>query len=266
MYLMYLDESGHSGLFHKNIRPESDFFILGGVIVKEENMIKCVKDCLQFKEKRFPVELHKVPIHAVDLNNIGRSEKNPYEGVLTVELGKKLLVDCYDEISKYPIEAIAVIVDNVELKNKYITPYNPYLLAYRVILEKFSRLIIARKDKYNQLGIVYVAESSNNLKRNLQQNHELILRSGTQFHKDFFNIFDQLVIQSMDKSPFYEIADLICYAYHRKYYRWLCKHLGRLVPEDDFLSIIEPICTLEIGTVLIDGKVQVKFIPQIRQF
>lgn len=266
MYLMYLDESGHSNLSSPRVRVQSDFFLLGGVIVKEENYIKCDKDFKNFKKKIFPPELADMPIHSVDLNQLSRGKDNPYKGIISESVGKDILKECYKYIAKCPIEAIAVIIDNYELKNKYVRPENPYLLAYRFVIEKFVKIVKGRKDLHNQMGVVNVAESSGGLKKNLQRIHSLVMDHGTEFVDDFSNILSPLNIEPMTKSSYYEIADLVCYAFQRCYYSWLCTDLGLLPAKDDYLSLIQPICTLEIGSVRVHGTVRMKVFPNIRKF
>ena len=63
MYFIYLDESGTSNLNQINPREESDFFVLGGFMVKEKDLIECNKKFIEFKKKNFPEELLDYPIH-----------------------------------------------------------------------------------------------------------------------------------------------------------------------------------------------------------
>jgi len=123
MYLLYLDESGNPEIDKPRKFPQSDFFVLAGIFIKEEDYDKCKERFESFKDENFPECCKDMPIHAVDLNQVGRSNKNPYDGLITQEEGKSLLRDSYKFISTLPIEAITVMIDNVEHRNKYHMNY-----------------------------------------------------------------------------------------------------------------------------------------------
>ncbi len=263
MYLMYLDESGHSRLDNPRIREQSNFFLLGGVIIREEYYQQVNKQFLDFKNSTYPKEIANIPIHAVDLNNVSSSSKNPYRGKITDKEGKKLLESTYEFISTLPIEAIAIIIDNHRLKEKYRRPDNPYLLAYEFIIEKFHKIISGRDETQNQFGVVNVAEVSNKLSNNLIRIHERVMKCGTDYVKNYSRIFNQLNIEPTNNNAMYEIADLICYAHQRAYYIWLCQNLGREVIDEKYLAKVKPICTLRIGKFLLND-VHVKIFPEPR--
>jgi hypothetical protein len=260
---MYLDESGHSRLDNPRIREQSNFFVLGGLIVKEEFYQEINDRFIEFKKINFPKEITSLPIHAVDLNNVSRSSKNPFKNKISDKQGKDLLASSYDFISKLPIEAIVIIIDIHNLKEKYKNPDNPYWLAYEFIIEKFDKIVVGRKEKQNQFGVVNIAECSNKLSTNLLKIHERVMKNGTDYVKDFTNIFSQLNIESVSNNSLYEIADLICYAYQRAYYVWLCQNLGRTCIDEGYLGKIKDICTLKIGKILLD-EVNVKVFPEPR--
>jgi hypothetical protein len=69
MYFVYLDESGDSR-FRDDAREESDFFILGGLIVLEKNIGNINQKFREFKQQNLPENLWDYPIHAVELNHI----------------------------------------------------------------------------------------------------------------------------------------------------------------------------------------------------
>lgn len=265
MYLLYLDESGHSNLNNPRTREQSDFFLLGGIIVKERDFLECDKKFRDFKQKIFPGVVSKIPVHSVELNNIDIARKNTYKGILTDEEGKEALTKCYEFLAKCPVEAISVVIDNNELKQKYTNPHNPYVLAYEFILEKFQKIIKKRKEDENMIGLVNIAECSTKLSTNLKHIHELIMQHGTQYVKDYDNMLNFLNIEPMEKSSYYEIADLVCYAFQRSYYQWLCKNLNKKYREYNYLKIIQPICTSYIGSYRI-GNANLKIFPYKRRF
>jgi len=263
MYLIYLDESGTSNLNIKNPREESDFFVLGGLLVKEKDLKKCNEKFNKFKQENLPEELWDYPIHAVELNQISKHKKTKYKDVLTDKQGKEFLTKVYSLINTFPIEAIVVLIDNHELKKKYVKPVNPYYFSYEILIEKSQKIIEGRNDENNLIGMVNLAECSQTLTRELKRIHGNFIANGTKYKK-LENIFRNLNIESNKKSCYYEIADLICYAFRRSYYAWLCKNLEKKPIKDNYLSLIYDICTLKIGHILIEKKVRIKVFPNPR--
>ena len=253
MYFIYLDESGISNLKIKNPREESDFFVLGGVLVKEKDLNECNQKFQEFKKENFPKELWNYPLHAVELNHISKHKKTAYRGVLTDEQGKEVLKKAFELINSFPIEAIAVLIDNHELKQKYHNPINPYYLSYEFLVEETQKIIEGRGDENNKIGMVNLAQCSQKLTKELKRIHGNFMANGTR-HEKLNHIFHHLIIEDNKKSCLYEVADLVCYAFGRSYYAWLCKHMGKMEIRDNYLSLIKDICTLKIGHILINGE------------
>lgn len=264
MYLLYLDESGHSNIKNPLKFPEGDFFVLGGVIVKEENYHTCNEEFRKFKRTNFPKLVADLPIHAVELNNIGHSSNNRYDGHLTPAEGKELLKRIYDFINGCKIEVIVVVIDNIALRKQYVRPENPYVLAYEFLLEKFAKIVEGRDDVHNQIGLVNLAQSSEKLHQNLKLVHKHAKTHGTTYVKDYTKILPMLNIEPMESSSYYEIADLVCYAFQRHYYGWLCTHLGKQNNGEGYVFHIKAICTLDIGQAFFGHKedsVRLKLFP-----
>jgi len=194
MYFLFLDESGNPWLDNAKIREQSNYFLLGGLIIKEEHFTKVDLEFKQFKKDNFPKELINLPIHAVDLNQVSRSKDNIYKPYLTDVQGKELLKKSYDFIAKLPIETIAIIIDNHNLKLKYLYPVNPYDFAYKLILEKFQLIISKRNDPNNKLGLINLAHYSNRITVNLTKIHNEILHNGTDYVSDYSNIYYKLQV------------------------------------------------------------------------
>ncbi len=267
MYLMYLDESGCPNIDTPRKYPESDFFILAGLIIKEDDYTDCKERFEEFKREKFPEDIVGFPIHAVYLNQVGYSSKNPYNDFITIEEGKTLLKDCYNFVSTLPIEALAVMIDNVEHRKQYSSPIDPYKLCYKFVLERFQRIIAGRNEKQNIWGTVNIEKCSHKLARKLNKLHDELLEEGGEYDK-FDNIFRRMNIERGEKSPFYEIADMICYAFQREYYHVLCEKMGKPHAKyEGYLGMIKDICTLNIGRhVWKELGVPLKVFPRPRQF
>ena len=263
MYFIYLDESGISRINRNNVREEADFFVLGGIFIKEEDLLECIHLFTEFKKSKFPEQLQNYPIHAVELNHISRNEKTKYKGIFSDEQGKKLLQEIYDFLNTLKIEAIAVIVDNFLLKEKYCNPANPYYLSYEFLTEKIQKIISKRNESHNIFGMIHLSECSETLTREIKRIHGNFVANGTKY-SDFKNILPNIIIERNTKSCFYEIADLVCYAFQRCYYAWLCQNLNKMEIKEDYLSKLNKICTTNIGKILLNEKFHVKVFPEPR--
>lgn len=267
MYFVYLDESGDSR-FKESVREESDFFILGGVIVKEKDLQECDKKFKEFKQANLPEELWDYPIHAVELNQMSKYKETKYKEYLTDIQGKELLEKIYSFINELPIEAIAVIIDTYQLKKRYPQPKNPYFLSYEILIEKVQKIVEGRTEPENTLALINLSRSSEDLARELKRIHNDFKAKGTRYKK-LDNIVNLLNIEDNKNSSFYEIADLVCYAFRRSYYSHLCKNLKKLEIEDNYLFSMKKLCTLNIGHFVVtseDGKekIRLKIFPEPR--
>jgi len=264
MYLMYLDESGIRNPRAKKVREDSNFFTLSGVIIKEKDFHKVTMDFRNFRESIFPESLKGKPIHAVELNNLKYNKKSMYQNQLSPEEAKDILRKAYNLISKMPLEAIAVIIDHHELCKKYPVPKDPYELSYAFLLEKFQKIISKRSDQHNSLGLINVAHCENSVSKKIMNIHNTTMSFGSKYVSEYNNILPLVNIEPLNKSEMYEIADIVCYAFSRAYRSWLCKNLKmKLLEEPSYLDIINPICNLKIGKILMD-KANLKIFPYPR--
>ena len=271
MYSLYLDESGNSGL--RPSKPLDNFFVLGGVLVKEENYFPCLKGYDDLKQT-FPESIREYPLHAVQLHHVeprgeNRTE-NPLVGKITPNEGKTLLTSAYNQMAKLPMEALAVIIDNYQLAEQYGTrAKNPYDLAYTFLLEKFEKIIEARRrtEPSDIFGIVNLSQASTPLKTRIESIHTRLVDEGTEYVK-FRAVFRKVNIQPMRSSRFFEFADIACFTYKRAYYAYLLSHLSpNFKPIENYIDLIENNCKLiTFGKVKIHGKINVKIFPDFRQF
>jgi len=261
MYLLCLDESGIYNLKQKKVHEDSNFFVLAGVIIAEKDFHKIKESFCSLKNEILPVDLQTIPIHAVELHNLKYNKKSIYNKFFTPEQARDILLKFYNFLKDLPIEAIAIIIDNYELCNKYISPDNPYLLAYKFMVEKFQKIIEKRND-CNSLGIINISQSHQNITKRIEEVHKQIMFEGTKYVQEYRNLLPRVNILPTKEFPFFEIADLICYAFSRSYRGWLCKHLKKKDLEgSDYLEIIRPICTTKIGRISIGGKINIKVFP-----
>lgn len=262
MYLLFLDESGFSDPNHPAQYEEADFFVIGGVIVKEQNYQNVLDKFKGFKQANLPKEVADKPVHARDLNQVGLAGKdNQYVNVLSPENAKELLKRTYDFISTLPIEVIAITIDNVVFREKYTSRENSYLMSYKFLIEKFQK-IISKRNGTDSHGIVTIATSS--MATKLAKHHEFLIKNGTEYVQ-FKTIFPKLNIQNQAECIFLEIADLIAYAYNRSYHDYLCEHLGKKTSNESYLMQISSLAKdITIGKIIIGDKIRTKIFPTAR--
>jgi hypothetical protein len=251
MYFLYLDESGNANI-DKIWYPDSDFFVLGGMIIKEEHLLEEERKFIEFRNGILPKDLVNTPLHAHLLYQISAGLKKAQH--LDSESAKIILIKAYEYIAKMPIESIIVIIDNVALRKQYTTPENPYKLSHEFITEKFQKIINKRNEKNNVKGLINLSASSKITHSLLHQSQKMIISNGSTYVSKFDRVVGVLNIEPMKASPFYEVADLICYAFQRGYREWLCKNLNKKYVEENFLDIIAPICTNNPGKTLLKSQ------------
>lgn len=263
--MLFLDESGYSDPKKPAKYPEADFFVIGGIIIQEKNYDECIDKFKEFKSENFPPGAASLPIHAVELNQLAYNSDSKYKEYLQPEEAKAILKKTYEFIATLPLEAIAITIDNVELRKKYTYPENPYEMAYRIIVEKFQSIIDKRNEIYNRFGIINLSHSNYKLTKKISEIHSSIIKNGTDYVR-FTKIFPKVNIEATSQSPYFEIADLVCYAFNRFYRNWLCLYMGKKTnTEEDYLMCLEPICrSIKIGKITINKKIRTKYFPSPR--
>ncbi|VVC00662.1 Uncharacterised protein [uncultured archaeon] len=261
MYFLYLDESGNPNI-SKIWFPESDIFVLAGAIVHESAYKEIEEGFRLFKISNLPIEVREKPIHAVDLNNTLAKNKCIYKNFMTYDQGQAILEATYAFLSKQKMEIIGVIIDNVEYREKYSKPDNPYELSYRFVLEQFQQTI--DKNNHCELGQVNLAQSQQVLKKRITSLHKTATQNGTGYMK-LPNIIKTVNINPINDSCFYEIADLVCYAYQREYSNWIRLQIGKKIyDKKSYLSIIANLSKMT-NEKQSNGSTAMKIFPRKRE-
>lgn len=275
MKMLFLDESGNYSTRTAS-REQSDFFVLGGVIIDEKEYQNCVVQYNIFKSN-LPEKVRDLRLHAAEIRHAHRpnQEKNHWRGLVSEAEGLETLSKAYKELLlNLPAQYYAVIIDNIELKKKYRSPDYQYTLAYQFLLERFDKL--CRGGNQHEFGYVNLAGSSNYVSRKIIETHESLLTGGTSgfsplggtFENKFKRILPTINIADFRSSIFFEIADLVCYAFNRAYYAYLVSHIANFYnANDDFLSIINTkIPDLSPLNHCYLGDVAVKVFPYKRKY
>lgn len=129
MYLMYVDESGDPGL----VNSPSRYFVLSGLVVHESHWLPYLDQLIAFRRRmqstfglRLSEELHAAAFinHPGELVRIRRNDRLTIIRMLTSELA-----------TMDQFRLINVVVD----KSNKTLPYDPFIMAWRVLLQRFSK-------------------------------------------------------------------------------------------------------------------------------
>ncbi len=133
-YIVFVDESGDHGL--QSIDPHYPIFVLAfAVFAKHDYANVCVPDLLQFKFRYFGHA--QTILHEHDI----KKAKGPFRILVDSSRRASFLADLGSLIERVPFTLVAVAIHKAALKEKYITPSNPYALAMEYGLERVCALL-----------------------------------------------------------------------------------------------------------------------------
>lgn len=139
MYTLYLDETGLSTL--KNINPQKPFFVLAGIVVKDENRGKLENGANLIKFK-FWSKINIV-FHSVDIGK----RKGPFKFLTDPAIEKEFLKLLFSYLTRAPLWALMVNIDKKEWKKKNPKDDDVYKIAVRQILESYLLFLTSRRPK-----------------------------------------------------------------------------------------------------------------------
>lgn len=167
MYVLYVDESGRSGL-HDPIQP---FHILGGVAFHdsewkaiERDLMACV-DLLVPGPRPPDWELHMAHIYH------GKGYFRPMSRVI-----RSALVDCVTNLfANYSMTLFMMAIDKPRLVQQYAYPVPPTRLAYEFMIERFDRFLQRQQDS---VGMI-VSDDQKGEEKIIRAAQEAYRRTGT---------------------------------------------------------------------------------------
>lgn len=131
MYLMYVDESGDSGLQNSPTR----YFVLTGLVVHELRWQPCLEQLINFRrrmQRTFGLRLRE-EIHSARLIN------KPGELVRIKRNDRLTIIRAFtEELARLPdVSLINVVVD----KTPKAAPYDVFSMAWRALVQRFENTI-----------------------------------------------------------------------------------------------------------------------------
>jgi hypothetical protein len=167
VYVLYVDESGRSGL----LDPNQPFHTLGGLAFHDsewkaiESTLIARVDALVPPPRPPDWELHMAQIF---------HGKGHFHGMSRTT--REALVDAVaDLFSTYTMTLFMMVIDKVNLVQQYVWPVPPPRLAYEFMIERFDRYLSHRQD---QVGMI-VSDDQKGEERVIRAAHEAYRRRGT---------------------------------------------------------------------------------------
>jgi hypothetical protein len=213
MHMLFIDESG--ALTPKNKTPANGMFVLGGVVIPEDQWHHISKELSQLKEA-----------YKIDGELKWRYfASNREGGIHHLDAAKKeeVRTKIFSIITRYKsVKIISAVVDvNKAYKLAYIKDQNDlYWFAYKQVTERFqyylqdlSRLV---GSKIN--GIVVCDHRGNKDDSQLRDLHQKLLSGGKFNQSTYDNLIEGVFLAPSHMSVGIQIADMVGGAIYRKYY------------------------------------------------
>lgn len=200
MYLMYLDESGSTGLDLDN--KNQPYFVLAGVCVKDSKWHE-INDYFEQEKIKIYSDFRNIEIHTNELFNSNPKSpfyRNPWQDNLNT------LEKLGDLICSLDIKLSYAIVNKKVYKKHFGNNIvvDPYLYSFAVVYENYNKYL----KKHNDYGIIFCDE----LKK-MEQSLEILY---PRLKEDNRNIIEKTFYLNSRKNNFIQIAD-ICSFYINKF-------------------------------------------------
>lgn len=201
MYLIYLDESGNTGMDLKN--KQQPIFVLAGICIKD-NLWHKINNTFEEEKIKIYSDFKNYEIHTNELFNSNRKSpfyKNYWKDNLIIN--EKIA----ELISKLEIKVIFDVINKQTYRKKYKSNLNidPYLYSFNKIYTSFNEKL----KNYSNYGI-FLCDELNNMENNLN----IIYPNLKILNK---NIIEKVFYLNSKENNFIQIADF-CSFYINKYH------------------------------------------------
>lgn len=228
MYLMYLDESGSTGLDLEN--SNQPIFVLAGILINDKNWHQ-VNDTFEKEKIRIYPDFKNLEIHTNEIFNSNRKSAF-YHNFWKDNLN--IIEKLVDVITTLDITIFCTVINKKLYKKKYGNNIivDPYLFAFAALYEKFNDFLT----RHNQYGIMFCDEL-----KNIEKSLEILY---PKLKTDNKNIIEKTFYLDSKKNNFIQIADL-CSFYINKFY-CLSRNLTNMDPfkKEHCLKMYEEISAL----------------------
>lgn len=167
MYVLYVDESGRSGL----LDPDQPFHILGGLAFHDSQWKAIERDLIARVDALIPPP--RPPDWEIHMAHIFHG-KGHFRGMprTTREALVEAVIDLF---GVYAMTLFMMVIDKPALVTKYYYPVPPAQLAYEYMIERFDRYLSHQDDR---LGMI-VSDDQKGEEKTIRAAHEAYRRRGT---------------------------------------------------------------------------------------
>ena len=147
-YIIFVDESGDHGLV--SIDEQFPVFTLVFCIILKEDYIK--KIVPEMQRLKMNIWGHdQIIFHEHDI----RKEKGPF-GILRTDrtLREKFQEELTRIIAEAPINLVVSVIDKKRLKERYVSPYNPYEIALLFCMERTLSYLCGQHEAGKRISVV----------------------------------------------------------------------------------------------------------------
>jgi hypothetical protein len=172
VYVLYVDESGRSGL----LDPNQPFHILGGLAFHDSEWKAIERTLIARVDALVPPP--RPPDWEIHMAHIFHG-KGHFRGMSRTT--REALVDAVvDLFGVYGMTLFMMVIDKVRLMQQYVWPAPPPRLAYEFMIERFDRYMSHQQD---QVGMI-VSDDQKGEERIIRAAHEAYRRGGTSQSED----------------------------------------------------------------------------------
>lgn len=210
MHIMYVDESGT-----EDLTDDTRFFVIGGVIVHEDDLIPMEEKIQWYKDSNFYGFAKDAEIH---LHQMYRS-RGKFHGINKSE--KYRMFDAlFDAIHEIKLAAIVIVIDKLRLKET-ADEYSHILdYGYTMLTERFQMFLkengckgIMRVDKTTPPNRVILNEKDGHILEVVNT----MRRRGTWFMPDAGLIVEEPHFLRSDSRKGLQVADAVSYCANKKF-------------------------------------------------
>lgn len=240
MYLMYVDESGDSGLSGS----QSEYFILSGLVIHELRWRDCLDALIRFRKQlrdKYGLKLRE-EIHTCNfLTSFGKHKRISFEDRI--------------KIIKYYVEVLSNITD-VTLINVVINKtckcgtYDVFTVAWNRLIQRFENTISNRNfagpQNPDDKGIIIPDMTDGRLSKLIRKMriYNPIPTGKSMMNKPLVYTIEDPWYRKSDESYFVQCVDLV--AYLLKQYKKPNKQFLKLHMQNLF-EVLEPICCKHVS-------------------
>lgn len=248
MFIMYVDESGDSGI----INGSSPHFILSGLIIDGNNWLKYLDELKKYrKELRKTYGLsHTTEIHANELLRVGKIKEY---SKIHKNNRIKILSDCCIKFTSIFSDAkiINICLDKKEFKENH----DLQTIAWERLMTRYNRYLnVTQKSK----GIIVSDDTENAKIKSILRKLRRYNSVKDNFGKGYYNaattnIIEDIIPRDSKDSYFIQVADVIAHTLYRREYP---KGSLKKYNVDKFFNNFKPILLLEASSKDNEGIVR----------